>query len=101
MPAYIIAQVTIHDSVEYEKYLARIPGTFVPFKGRVLVAADDEIEVLEGTWPRTHTVVLEFPSIEHAKGWYGSPDYQSIIQHRFKAATSNLILANGWEPPKR
>ncbi len=101
MPAYIIAQVTIHDFAEYEKYLARIPETFVPFEGRVLVAADDEIEVLEGTWPRTHTVVLEFPSKGHAKRWYESPAYQSIVQHRFKAATSNLILADGWEPPKR
>lgn len=101
MPGYIIAQVTIHDSAEYEKYLAGIPETFAPFEGRVLVAADDEIEVLEGTWPRTHTVVLEFPSIGHAKRWYESPDYQAIVHHRFNAATSNLILADGWEGPKR
>ncbi len=95
MPAYLIAQVTIHDRAEYEKYLAGFMDAFAPFDGRVLVAADD-VEVLEGTWPQTHTVVLEFPSLDHAKRWYESPKYQSIVQHRFKAATSNIILADGW-----
>ncbi len=100
MPAYLIAQVTIHDSAEYEKYLAGFMEAFAPFEGRVLVAADD-VEVLEGTWPRTHTVVLEFPSMGHARRWYESSGYQSIAQHRFKAATSNLILAGGFEGPTR
>jgi uncharacterized protein (DUF1330 family) len=100
MPAYLIGQVTIHDSAEYEKYLAGFGEAFAPFDGRVLVATED-VEVLEGTWPRTRTVVLEFPSMGHAKRWYESPNYQSLAQHRFKAATSNLVLANGFEGPKR
>ena len=99
MPAYLIAQVTIHDTAEYDKYLAGFMEVFAPFEGRVLVAADDDIEVLEGTWPKTHTVVLEFPSIDHAKQWYESPAYKSLVKHRFKAATSNLILADGWKAP--
>jgi uncharacterized protein (DUF1330 family) len=100
MPAYLIGQVTIHDPATYEKYLAGFMEAFAPFDGRVLVAAE-EVEVLEGTWPRTRTVVLEFPSMGHAKRWYESPNYQSIVQHRFKAATSNLVLAEGFEGPKR
>ena len=55
--------------------------------------ATENVEVLEGTWPRTRTVVLEFPSVDQAKRWYQSADYQSIAQHRFKAATANIILA--------
>jgi uncharacterized protein (DUF1330 family) len=100
MPAYVIAQVTVHDSAEYEKYLAGFMDAFTPFEGRVLVAAND-VEVLEGAWPRTRTVVLEFPSMEHARGWYKSPAYQAIAQHRFKAATSNVVLAHGFEAAQR
>jgi len=100
MPAYVIGQVTVHDPAEYQKYLAGFMGAFTPFEGRVLVAAED-VEVVEGTWPRTRTVVLEFPSMEHARRWYKSPAYQSVAQHRFKAATSNLVLAPGFEAPKR
>ena len=99
MPAYLIGQVTIHDSAEYDKYVAGFMDAFAPFDGRVLVATED-VEVLEGAWPRTRTVVLEFPSMAHAKRWYESPNYQAIAQHRFKAATANLILAGGFEAPK-
>lgn len=96
MPAYIIGQVTVHDLTEYSKYLAGIGNTFAPFEGRVLVAAD-EVEVVEGKWPKARTVVLEFPSMDHARRWYNSPAYQGIIQHRLKAATSNLILTEGFK----
>ena len=99
MPAYVIGQVTVHDPVEYNKYMAGFMEAFAPFGGRVLVAAEDA-GVLEGEWPRGRTVVLEFPSMAQAKGWYESPKYQTIVQHRFKAAKSNIVLANGFEPPK-
>lgn len=100
MPTYVIGQVTIHDAAEYAKYVAGFMEAFAPFEGRVLVAAD-EVEVIEGTWPRARTVVLEFPSTAHARRWYESPAYQAIVQHRFKAATSNVVLSAGWEEPKR
>ncbi len=99
MPAYLVAQVTIHDSAEYDKYVAGFVDAFAPFGGRVFVATED-VELLEGTWPRARTVVLEFPSMADAKRWYQSPKYQALAQHRFKAATTNLVLAGGFEMPK-
>lgn len=99
MPAYVVGQVTVHDPVEYNKYMAGFMDAFAPFGGRVLAAAEDA-EVLEGEWPRGRTVVLEFPSMAQAKSWYESPKYQAIVQHRFKAAKSNIVLANGFEPSK-
>lgn len=99
MPAYVVGQVTVHDPVEYSKYMAGFMEAFAPFGGRVLVAAE-AVEVLEGEWPRTRTVILEFPSMAQAKSWYESPKYQAIVQHRFKAAKSTLVLANGFEPPR-
>jgi uncharacterized protein (DUF1330 family) len=96
MPAYIIGQVAVHDLTEYNKYLAGFPEAFAPFEGRVLVASD-QVETIEGVWPKARTVVLEFPSIDHARRWYNSPAYQTIAQYRFKAATSNIILTEGWK----
>ncbi|MGO9603732.1 MAG: DUF1330 domain-containing protein [Candidatus Binataceae bacterium] len=80
--------------------LAGFMGALAPFEGRVLVASED-VEVLEGTWPRTRTVVLEFPSMGLARGWYESSDYQAIAQHRFKAARTNLILVGGYDGLRR
>jgi uncharacterized protein (DUF1330 family) len=96
MPAYLVGQITIHDYAEFEKYLAGVGPTLAPFDGRLLVAAD-QVEVLEGSWPATRTVVVQFPSMDHANGWYQSPDYQSVVQYRFKAATSRIVLASGFE----
>jgi uncharacterized protein (DUF1330 family) len=67
--------VTIHDHAEYEKDLAGIMDTLSPFDGCPLVAAN-EVEELEGTWTATRTVVVEFPSMDHAKGWHESPKYK-------------------------
>ena len=98
MPAYIVAQVTVHDPAEYGKYVAGFMEAFTPFEGRVLAAADER-EVIEGEWPsKTRTVVLEFPTIDHAKRWYNSPAYQKIAQHRFKGAKSNIVLIEGFKP---
>ena len=99
MPAYLIGQVMVHDSAEYNQYMAGFMDAFAPFGGRILVATEDA-EVLEGEWPRARTVVLEFPSLAQAKSWYQSPKYQAIMQHRLRGAKSSLVLANGFEPPK-
>jgi uncharacterized protein (DUF1330 family) len=96
MPAYIIGQVTINDPVEYEKYLSNFMPIFLSFSGRVVVASEDT-EVIEGHWARTKTIVLEFPTRDHARRWYDSEEYQKIVEHRFKSASANLVLANGFE----
>ena len=100
MPAYLIATITVHDPVEYDQYLAgfgpSFASYFAAYKGRLLVATDD-VEVMEGKWPNLRTIVIEFATMEDAKRWYKSPEYQTLAQHRFRAATSNLVLAHGYE----
>jgi uncharacterized protein (DUF1330 family) len=39
--------------------------------------------------------VIRFPSIQQAKRWYGSAEYQEIIQYRIRATTTDLILVDG------
>ena len=95
MPAYVIGQVTIHDSVEFKKYLSGFMPLFTRFSGRVLVSSEDA-EIIEGQWPRTRTIVFEFPTKDHAKNWYNSEEYQMLAKHRFKAATANIVFVNGF-----
>ncbi|MCC2667090.1 MAG: hypothetical protein K0S63_1006 [Gammaproteobacteria bacterium] len=96
MSAYIIGQVTVHDSAEFNKYLSHFMSAFIPFSGKVLVSSE-QVELMEGQWPNTRTIIFEFPTIEHAKRWYNSEEYQKILQHRFKAATANIVLVDGFE----
>ena len=60
-----------------------------------MVGNNENREIIEREWPYTKTVVIRFPSTEKAKGWYESPEYQEVAQHRFNATTTNLILIEG------
>lgn len=94
MPAYVVATVSIHDRESYKHYEAGFMDTFTPYGGRV-VSVDEEVEVLEGEWPATRTVILEFESVATAKAWHGSAAYQKVAQHRFAASSANLVIVRG------
>ena len=94
MPAYIVATVRIHDRETYRRYEAGFLDTFTPFGGRVL-AVEEDAEVVEGRWPATRTVILEFENRERDRAWYASEPYQTLAQHRFRAAQSDLVLLRG------
>ncbi|MFZ3395345.1 DUF1330 domain-containing protein [Rhodococcus sp. 7Tela_A2] len=78
MTAYAVAHLR---SVDYgdaiAEYLTKIDDTVRAFDGRFLVHGTDP-HVLEGEWPG-HLVLIEFPDLERARGWYDSPEYQEIL----------------------
>jgi len=94
MATYFIAQITIHDWEEYQKYLAGTDGPLERFDAEVLVV-DDQATLLEGNWDCTRTVVLRFPDAESAQGWYNSSTYREILQHRHQAAQTNAVFVEG------
>lgn len=94
MPVYLIAQLNIHDRAVYAKYGVAFMDILIPYGGKLL-SVEEGPEVIEGEWGYTRTVLLEFPSEEQARAWYGSADYQAIAQHRRAASTANLVLIRG------
>ncbi|MFQ5668033.1 MAG: DUF1330 domain-containing protein [Candidatus Binatia bacterium] len=98
MPVYIIAQIDIHDREEYGKYQEGFLAIFARYKGELLVVSEEPV-VVEGEWPFTRTVLIRFPSAEEARRWYGSPEYQALAQHRFRAAKANAVLVEGLPSP--
>ncbi len=94
MSVYLIANIEIHDREEYAKYEAGFVQVFEAFEGKLL-AVDEAQRVLEGDWPSTRTVVIEFPSDEEARRWYDSPAYQALAKHRFSASVGDVALVSG------
>jgi uncharacterized protein (DUF1330 family) len=94
MPAYIIALEVINNRDEFDKYRALVHDVLEKYKGEIIVS-NENVEIFEGEWPYTKTVVIRFPSIQQAKRWYESPEYQEIVQYRIRATTTNLILVDG------
>ncbi|MGD1109697.1 MAG: DUF1330 domain-containing protein [Mycobacterium sp.] len=94
--AFVIVQISIHDRVGYEQYgLAGHQEIFDKFSAKLL-AVDEDVQVVEGSWPFTRTVILEFPSKELALAWYSSDEYQAVVGLRHGSATSNLVIVSGY-----
>jgi uncharacterized protein (DUF1330 family) len=96
MPAYVIADIQVHDPDAYKEYAARVQATLDPFEGRFLVRGGPS-ETLEGGWHPQRIVVLQFPSADHARGWYESADYVKAMEIRHRASAGRIILAEGVE----
>ena len=97
MSAYMIVDVEVTDPAGYEEYRTQVPATLEPYQGRFLVRGG-AVQVFEGDWPAQRIVVLEFPSADQAKAWYGSPAYQRILPIRRRCARSKLLLVEGLPP---
>jgi uncharacterized protein (DUF1330 family) len=94
MPAYVIAEIKVHDAATFDEYRKLVPATIAAYDGRYL-ARGGNVETLEGTWQPQRLVVIEFPSTARAQQWYRSPEYQKILPLRLKASTGNAILVEG------
>jgi len=95
MTAYLINPLRTPQGVpkpEGLSYLEQVEGTFKPYGGKWLVL-DAPVQVLEGAWPGS-AVLMEFPDMDAAKRWYGSPEYQEILHLRTDNVISDLILVD-------
>jgi len=92
-PAYVVAEVAIHDADAIARdYAPKLAGTLQPYGGRLLTSG--KLTALEGNVPQRF-VIFAFDSVEKARGWYDSPAYQPLVAIRQKTATSTLFIAEG------
>lgn len=96
-PAYLIAEVDVHNADAYKEYASQVPAMLVPFGGHFL-AAGGKTEVVEGAPPAGRVVVIEFPSLEKALQFESSPAYEKIKPIRHANATSRIFVVEGRPP---
>ena len=94
MAAYLVVHVDVHDPVRYETYKAMAPASIRQYGGRYLTRGG-AAEVLEGEWEPKRLVLLEFPSAEHARAFWHSPEYAEAKALRMATATSEMVLLEG------
>jgi uncharacterized protein (DUF1330 family) len=97
MPAYLIVETDIHDPEQYERYKAASPAAVAAGGGRFVVRGG-ELAVLEGDWHPERLVVLEFESLEAAKRFYESAEYQEVKKLRDGAANLRMVAVEGIKP---
>jgi uncharacterized protein (DUF1330 family) len=97
---YVILTEAIRDQAGMNAYSRAAARSMAEAGARVL-AVEGEPEVLEGQWHGDRTVVLEFESVEAARGWYESAEYAKAKPLRQAAAETNAVLVAGFEMPPR
>ena len=96
MPAYIIAEVSIHNPLEYEDYKKLTPQSLKAFDGKFIVRGG-KTETMEGDWNPERVVVIEFPTVQQAKAWWNSEGYAPAKALRQRTAHTKMILVPGVE----
>ena len=94
MPAYVIAEVNVTDPAGFEEYRKQVPATIAKYGGRFVVRGG-AVEALEGDWRPARLVVAEFPSVQHARRWYDSPEYKEPKALRQRTAKTKILLVEG------
>ena len=93
-PAYFIFDATVHNPEGMQPYRAKVADILKAYHGTLLVGGGT-IDAREGTPPQGSIVVLRFDSMEAARAWYESPEYQSIIGYRHAAAQTDAFIVEG------
>lgn len=95
---YVVAEVEIHDLDSYPIYSVTVLPTLEAHGGKIL-ARGGAREQLEGEDELHHnglrTVILEFPSVQHARDWYFSDGYTKSRAMRQQWSTARLFIVEG------
>jgi uncharacterized protein (DUF1330 family) len=93
-PAYLIADINLHDLERYQDYIENVPALIKRHGGRYQVRGGD-VNVLEGDYCPSRLVVLEFPSRVAALAFYNDPDYEPYKRLRQSISDGALVLVEG------
>jgi uncharacterized protein (DUF1330 family) len=101
MSAYMIVyrETPIRDEAAIAEYSRRNYACAAAWRentGLQPIVVYGAAEALEGSQP-DGVVVLRFPTIEQARAWYQSPEYQDAMPFRKQAADWRVVLVEGLE----
>lgn len=90
MTAYLVMEIdSVEDVEEFARYRDAATPIVARWGGRFL-ARVVPAEALEGNWGRV--AISEFPSLDAARGFYNSAEYQEVAALRQRSAQSRLLL---------
>ena len=94
MSAYLIIRVAVTEWDRYREYMALTPAALAKYQGR-FIARGSESVTLEGPEETRRLALVEFPSLELAKAFYASPEYQAAKALRDGACHAEFIALDG------
>ncbi|WP_375779426.1 DUF1330 domain-containing protein [Bradyrhizobium sp. ma5] len=97
MSAYIIfIRNKTHDPAGMAPYAELVKSSPAARHGlEMIVSRNSRFQVLEGDPEAEFAVMLRFPTMADALGWYNSEEYRKAREFRQAAADSRVIIVEG------
>jgi uncharacterized protein (DUF1330 family) len=95
MSAYIVAHVDVKNWDAYREYMRHTPRVIQQFGGR-FIARGGEMVTLEGPEETLRIVLIEFPTLDHAKAFYNSEEYKNTKKLREGGGAAKFIAIDGY-----
>ena len=92
--AYIIANVDVKNPQQYEEY-KRLSTIAMKAHGAEVCIRGGAVDVLEGDWNPGRLVLLKFPSVDQARKFNASVEYDAARKAREGVAVMRMVLVEG------
>lgn len=96
--AYAVLEVQITNPTGYEDYRALSGPSVTQYQGQFIVRGgqreqrEGEDATHNGNW---RTVIIEFPSLQHAQTWYDSDEYTKARAVRQANSVARVFFVEG------
>ena len=94
MKGYVVIDTEVVDQEAYSEFVEKVPAVLAEHGGRFLVRSSDA-ETIEGDWAPKRLVILEFDSLEAARGFIEDAYSGALGELRRRATTSRILVVEG------
>ncbi|WP_297912295.1 DUF1330 domain-containing protein [Thiomonas sp.] len=95
MAAYLIADTLLTDPDAYEEYKRKARPLAEKHGGEYVVRGGDMVIEESELWSPSRLVVVRFPSVEQARAFYESPEYQQALGISKRSARRTVVIVEG------
>ena len=95
MAAYLVVDTDLTHPERYEDYKRQAKPLAEQYGGEYLVRGGAISLQENDVWTPTRMVVVRFPSMDQARAFYDSPEYQEILKISRASARRTVVLVEG------
>ncbi len=94
MAGYVIMHNEITDEALHAEFREKVAAAIASYGGKYL-ARGGAVEVIDGDWHPERIIIAEFESVDAARTYLNSPEYDEMRELRSKAANAIVVLVEG------
>ena len=97
MAVYVLIDIVVREQAakaDYARYLEKVRPMVERHGGRNL-ARGGKITPIAGDWKPERIILIEFPSSDHVKQWWNSPEDKAITGLRENSTLAKAVIVEG------